>query len=117
MKNLYSILLIAQMCILGSLVHSQELNTAYIDSLVASSMELMPQAGVAIAVIQDGKVIHSKGYGITSMKTKGRVDENTLFSIASNSKAFTTTALGMLVDEGKMNWTDKVIDYIPEFKM
>ena len=51
------------------------------------------------------------------MKTKEQVDKNTLFSIASNSKAFTTTALGMLVDEGKMKWTDKVIDYIPEFKM
>ena len=117
MKNLYAILLITQMCLVGTLAHSQKLNAAYIDSLVTSSMELMPQAGVAIAVIQDGKVIHSKGYGITSMKTKEQVDKNTLFSIASNSKAFTTTALGMLVDEGKMKWTDKVIDYIPEFKM
>ena len=55
MKNLYAILLITQMCLVGTLAHSQKLNAAYIDSLVTSSMELMPQAGVAIAVIQDGK--------------------------------------------------------------
>src|SRR5689334_7099761 len=45
------------------------------------------------------------------------MDENTLFGIASNSKAFTTVALGVLVDEGKPNWDDKVRDYIPEFKL
>jgi CubicO group peptidase (beta-lactamase class C family) len=45
------------------------------------------------------------------------MDENTLFGIASNSKAFTTAALGMLVDEGKLNWDDKVRKYIPEFKL
>ena len=45
------------------------------------------------------------------------MDENTLFGIASNSKAFTATALGILVDQGKLSWSDRVIDYIPEFKM
>src|SRR6185436_10432292 len=58
-----------------------------------------------------------KGYGVTSVQTKEKVDENTLFAIASNSKAFTTTALAMLVDEGKLKWQDKVVDHIPEFKM
>ena len=49
--------------------------------------------------------------------SKEPVNENTLFGIASNSKAFTTAALAMLVDEGKINWDDKVVKYIPEFKM
>lgn len=89
----------------------------YIDSVVAASMKVLPQAGIAVAVVKDGKVIHSKGYGLASKETGAKVDENTLFSIASNSKAFTTTALGMLVDRGQLNWTDKVVDYIPEFKM
>ncbi|WP_310558182.1 serine hydrolase [Flavobacterium sp.] len=52
-----------------------------------------------------------------SILTKEKVDDNTLFGIASNSKAFTTAALAMLVDEKKMNWDDKVIDYLPDFKM
>ena len=80
-------------------------------------MEKFPQAGIGIGVIENGKVTHLKGYGITSTKTGDNVDENTLFAIASNSKAFTTTALGILVDQGKLNWNDRVINYIPEFKM
>jgi CubicO group peptidase (beta-lactamase class C family) len=63
------------------------------------------------------KVIHSKGYGVRSLNTKRKVDENTLFGIASNSKAFTSAALGILIDEGKLKWDDKVRDYIPEFKL
>jgi CubicO group peptidase (beta-lactamase class C family) len=45
-------------------------------------MEVMPLAGIAVAVVKDGKVIHAKGYGVTSIKTKEKVYENTLFAIA-----------------------------------
>ncbi len=92
-------------------------SSAQIDSIVSVTMLRMPVAGLAVAVVKDGKVIHSKGYGVSSIKTKEKVDEQTLFAIASNSKAFTTMALAMLVDEGKLNWKDPVINYIPEFKM
>lgn len=94
-----------------------QIDSKYIDSVVNASLQSVDQAGIAVAVVQDGKVIHSKGYGIASKQSGAKVDENTLFSIASNSKAFTTTALGMLVDQGKMKWTDKVVDIIPEFRM
>ncbi|MBF9142315.1 serine hydrolase [Hymenobacter properus] len=72
---------------------------------------------MAVAVVKDGKVVMSKGYGVSSLKTKAPMDANTLVGIASNTKAFTTAALGLLVDEGKLRWDDKVTDYIPEFKM
>ena len=74
-------------------------------------------AGAAVAVVKDGKVIHSKGYGLSDINTKQAVNENTNFQIAFNTKAFTTTALAILEEEGKLKWTDKVIDHIPEFKM
>ncbi|GGW21933.1 serine hydrolase [Arenibacter certesii] len=80
-------------------------------------MSIRPNAGIAVAVVKDNEVVHLKGYGVTSILTKEAVDENTLFAIASNSKAFTTTALAILVDEGKLSWDDKVVDHIPEFKM
>lgn len=98
-------------------VDAQPLTSRQIDSLVSKSFENMPTAGIAVAVVKDGKVIHSKGYGVATLKGKEKVDENTLFAIASNSKSFTTAALAILVDEGKVSWTDKVVDYIPEFKM
>jgi CubicO group peptidase (beta-lactamase class C family) len=67
--------------------------------------------------VKDGKMIHSKGYGVADINTKKPVNENTNFQIASNSKAFTTAALAILEEEGKLKWTDKVKDHIPEFKM
>ena len=96
---------------------AQDLTSQQIDSLVNKAMSTMPHVGLAIAVIKDGKVIHSKGYGMSSKASGKPVDENTLFGIASNSKSFTAAALAMLVDEGKLNWNDKVVDHLPEFKM
>lgn len=98
-------------------LQAQVLNSEQIDALVERSMKAFDVPGIAVGVIKDGKIVHSKGYGVRSLNTKQPMDENTLFGIASNSKAFTTAALGMLVDEGKIKWDDKVRDYIPEFKL
>lgn len=89
----------------------------FIDSIVAHSMHTLPQAGVAIGVVKDGKIIHLKGYGVASVETKEEVDANTMFAIASNSKAFTAVGLAILVDRGVITWQDKVVKHIPEFKM
>ncbi|GAB3502928.1 serine hydrolase [Emticicia fontis] len=96
---------------------AQIITSAEIDALAEKTLKTFDVPGIAVAVIKDGKVIHSKGYGVRSLNTKQKVDENTLFGIASNSKAFTAAALGMLVDEKKLKWDDKVRDFIPEFKM
>ena len=101
----------------GTSLFSQPLTGTQIDSLVERSMKAFDVPGIAVAIIKDGKIIHAKGYGVRSLNTKQKTDENTLFGIASNSKAFTAAALGMLVDEGKIKWDDKVRDYIPEFKL
>lgn len=99
------------------LVNAQSITAPQIDAVVQRTLSTFDVPGIAVAVVKDGKVIHAKGYGVRSLKTREKVDENTLFGIASNSKAFTSAALGMLVDEGKLKWDDKVIDYIPEFRM
>jgi len=96
---------------------SQPLTSKEIDSLVENSMKAFDVPGIAVGIIKDGKIIHAKGYGLRSLNTKQKTDENTLFGIASNSKAFTCATLGILVDEGKIKWDDKVRDYIPEFKL
>ena len=98
-------------------ISAQVISSKQIDSITELTLKTFDVPGMAVAVIKDGKVIHAKGYGVRSLKTMQKVDENTLFGIASNSKAFTTAALGMLIDEGKLKWDDKVTDYIPEFKL
>ncbi|MCC6289250.1 MAG: serine hydrolase [Chitinophagaceae bacterium] len=94
-----------------------QLTTKAIDELVERSMKAFDVPGIAVGIVKDGKIIHAKGYGVRSLNTNLKTDENTLFGIASNSKAFTATALGLLVDQGKIKWDDKVRDYIPEFKL
>ncbi|WP_400078724.1 serine hydrolase [Winogradskyella sp. R77965] len=95
-----------------------QMSANQIDSLVLKAMKTVNNTvGFSIGIVKNGKVLHSKGYGLTSVETNKNVTENTPFGIASNSKAFTSAALAILVDQGKLKWEDKVIDYIPEFKM
>ena len=96
---------------------AQPLNSKQIDSLVELTLKTFNVPGIAVGIVKDGKLIHARGYGIANLETGKKVDEYTLFGIASNSKAFTTASISMLVDEGKMKWDDKVITYIPDFKM
>ncbi|RYD28225.1 MAG: class A beta-lactamase-related serine hydrolase, partial [Verrucomicrobiaceae bacterium] len=73
--------------------------------------------GMAVAIVKDGVPVLTKGYGARRMGDSLPVDQNTLFCIASNSKAFTGAALGMLVEEGKLEWDAPVIRYLPWFQM
>jgi CubicO group peptidase (beta-lactamase class C family) len=109
-KTLFLLLLVSG-------ISNAQITTPQVDALVEQALKTFDVPGIAVAIIKDGKVVHAKGYGVKSVKTMEKVDANTLFGIASNSKAFTSAALAMLVDEGKIKWDDKVIKYIPEFKM
>src|SRR5450631_2280376 len=96
---------------------TQILGTSAIDSLVENARKKFSVPGIAVAIVRNGKIVHIKGYGLRSLNNRLPVDANTLFGIASNTKAFTAFALGILVDEGKISWDDKVRKWIPEFKM
>ncbi len=73
--------------------------------------------GMAIGIVKDGELIFSKGYGVLEVGKAGTPDENTLFAIASNTKAFTASMLAMLVQEGKISWNDPVRMYLPWFEV
>ncbi|MBL7972936.1 MAG: serine hydrolase [Prolixibacteraceae bacterium] len=103
--------------LLVSGVTNAQITSNEIDSLLRIAMDKFKVAGAAVAVVKDGKVVHKKGYGVKSVTTKQAVDTYTNFQIASNSKAFTTAALSILADEGKLSWKDKVKTHLPEFKM
>lgn len=95
----------------------QVITTAQIDAVVESAMKTFNVPGISVAVIKDDQVVHSKGYGVRSIKSKLTMDAHTLVGIASNSKAFTAAALAMLVDEKKLRWNERVTNIIPEFKL
>jgi CubicO group peptidase (beta-lactamase class C family) len=73
--------------------------------------------GLAVAVVKDGEVVLTRGYGVRRAGEPAPVDAHTLFGIASNTKAFTAAALGILVDEGKIAWDDPVTKHLPWFQM
>jgi CubicO group peptidase (beta-lactamase class C family) len=73
--------------------------------------------GMAIAIVRNDTILLSKGYGVLEVNKPEKVNDKTLFAIASNTKAFTAAALAILVDEGKIRWDDQVIKYIPWFQL
>jgi len=73
--------------------------------------------GLAISIVKDGKIIFAEGFGYRDVKQNLKVTPHTLFAIGSCTKAFTATAMGMLVDEGKVEWDKPVRDYLPTFKL
>jgi CubicO group peptidase (beta-lactamase class C family) len=73
--------------------------------------------GMAVAVVHDDEVVFARGFGLTRLANGREVDDDTQFGIASLSKAMTVTALGLLVDEGRLTWDDRVVDHLPEFAL
>lgn len=92
-------------------------NTEIFDKYVESSRSEWKVPGISVVVVQDGKVLLSKGYGIRELGKNDPVTNETLFGAMSTTKAMTTVALGMLVDDGKLAWDDKVIKYLPGFRI
>jgi CubicO group peptidase (beta-lactamase class C family) len=96
---------------------STNLNDQQIKRIAEAAIKEFQIPGVAIAVVKNHQVVHSQGYGSISIDSEQLVDEHTLFKIASNSKAFTSASLALLVQQGKLSWHDKVVTYLPNFKM
>lgn len=88
-----------------------------IEKNVKRAMKTFDVPGVALAIVKDDEVLLSRGFGVTKLGSKKKVNGDTLFGIASNTKAFTAAALAILVDEGKLRWDDKVVDLLPGFKL
>jgi CubicO group peptidase (beta-lactamase class C family) len=110
----FFIVVLTGFAIQSSIAQTKPISAKQIDSLTNLVLQTFNVPGIAVGVVKDGKLIYAKGHGIANVATGKKVDENTLFGVASNSKAITVAALGILVDEGKIKWDDKVTDYIPE---
>ncbi len=105
--------------LVANFIQGQTLDTKVkeFDAYVESSRKLFQIPGLAITVVKDGKVLLKKGYGVRQLGTTNAVDTQTLFACASTTKAMTATCMAMLVDEGKVKWDDRVIDYLPDFQL
>jgi len=96
--------------------HAQ-IDTKAVDRVVTSAMTAFNVPGVAVAIVQNDRVVYAKGFGTTEIGGTTAVTADTLFGIGSTTKAFTTTAMAMLVDEGKMHWDDPVRKHLSYFHL
>jgi CubicO group peptidase (beta-lactamase class C family) len=88
-----------------------------LDGDLARALKDWQVPGMAVGIVKDGKVVHAKGYGVRELGRPEPVDADTLFAIASNTKAFTAATLAILVDEGKLTWDDRVTTHLPYLQL
>ena len=115
-----SIALVCSSLISGqALAHTNDtgVKNEKIEAAIIKAMDTFQVPGVAVAVVKNNKVVMSKGFGVIEYGKTARVTPDTLFGVASNTKAMTAALLAGLIDEGKLTWSTKVIDIIPEFQM
>lgn len=101
----------------GAKAQNADSKLAGLDQFIAEQLKEWKVPGLAIAIVKDGKVIHAKGYGHRDLAKKLEVTPDTLFAIGSTTKAITATTMGILADEGKLDWDKPVREYLPAFKM
>ncbi len=97
--------------------NAQQANVEAFDKYAEAARVAWNVPGMSIAIVQDGKVLLSKGYGLRELGKNEKVDGETLFGAMSTTKAMTAVAMGILVDEGKVSWNDKVLKHLPDFRV
>lgn len=96
---------------------SDKLNIKSLEKTIDKALETFHTPGMAVGIIHKNNIVLSKGYGEANVESGLDVNAQTYFRLASTSKAFTSAALAILVDEEKISWNDKVINYLPEFQL
>ena len=103
--------------LLSSNTFSQQIQLDPLDLQIHQIINDFEIPGLSIGIVRNDSIIFSKGYGNLEVHKERKVDENTIFGIGSISKSFTALTLGILVDEGKIDWDDKVKEYLPYFEL
>ncbi len=88
-----------------------------LDDYIHAEIQKWHVPGMAVAVVHDGEVIHQQGYGVCDIDHGQAVEPNTLFAIGSCTKAFTSMALALLVEDGLLDWDRPIRDYMPQFRL
>jgi CubicO group peptidase (beta-lactamase class C family) len=98
-------------------VAQQPVTSAAVDDVLKEAQRSWQAPGLAVAIVQNDRLVYVKGFGVKRLGKPETVSPDTVFPIASCSKAFTTLAMAMLVDEGKMSWDDPVRKHVPFFRL
>lgn len=117
MRNATSTLRATLLVLLGLAAPALAEPPAGLDERVREVIATHGVPGMAVSIVEDGRVVHAKGYGVRRLGSPEPVGADTIFPTGSTGKAVTATALAILVDEGRIGWDDRVIDHMPDFRM
>jgi len=113
MKQIFSIAVAA---LLFSQVSAQA-DLKQVDKYLSQMQKEWNVPSMTVGIVKDGELVFSKGYGVKKVGENEKPNGNTLYAVASNSKAFTSAAIALLVQQGKLDWDDKVVDHVPYFEL
>lgn len=117
MKKINFFIILAITLVTSLQLFAQNIEVKTLDKYFAKAQKDWNVVGMSVGIIKDGEIVLSKGYGELETGKGNAPDGNSLYAIASNTKAFISTAIGILVDEGKVNWDDPVKKHLPWFEM
>ena len=116
MKNFKSSIVVILLVISSSFAQTKtEVDLKALDAYFEKMVKDWDVPSASIGIVKDGELVFTGNYGVKEIGKKNPPDQNTLYAIASNSKAFTSAIIGMLVQEGQLDWNDKVRQYLPYF--
>jgi CubicO group peptidase (beta-lactamase class C family) len=107
----------AAILVLVPAAHGQSIEAAAVDTIVQDAMKAWQVPGAAVIIVKGNQVLYAKGHGVREIGSDQPVTPDTLFAIASTTKAFTTTAIAMLADDGKLSWDDPVRKHVDFFRL
>jgi CubicO group peptidase (beta-lactamase class C family) len=116
MRRIFFPILVLIFCFTSDAIAQKE-PVKGLDAYIVKALKDWNAPGLALAIVKDDKVIYAKGYGVQKLGESTPVDEHTIFAIGSTTKAMTAACLGMLVDEKKLNWDDRVTKYLKGFQL
>lgn len=118
MKNHLALIVMLMTMLLPSWGSAQTIDAEkQLDNMITQGMQDWQIPGMTAIVVKNNEVVFQKVYGVKNLETREPVDENTLFNMGSTTKAIVCMALGILVDQGKLKWTDKVRQHLPYFTL
>ena len=88
-------------------------NVPELETLAQNLVADQKVPGLAMAIVHQGRILSARGYGVTDVDNPEPVDEHTVFRLASLSKSFAATATGLLVNQGRLRWDSRIVDYYP----
>ena len=102
---------------ISTALFAQKVDYKKLDKYISQTQQDWNIPGLSVAIVKDGEIVFERGYGKMNINDSRKPDEHTLYAIASNTKAFTAAIIAQLVEEGKIDWKDKVQDYLPYFEV